>query len=155
MHENSLKNLVPFAKGDPRIRGGGRPKGYTPVSANMRRLLNAGIDKLNLSEDFKSLVKKFNIKNMSEFLALRTFLLTLSKNPSAALGAIDKIMDRTEGKAVQNVAVSYNKVPDVSKLTDEQLRAVLDGRADLTDYLASEADNSGDGEAEESGEQEL
>jgi hypothetical protein len=91
---NSLKNLVPFKRGQSGNPGGTR-KGTPKISTALAKLLAMSL------EDFD----KFKPVNVAEELALELVNQAQSGKPAVTLAAIKEITDRTEGRAPMRVIV--------------------------------------------------
>jgi hypothetical protein len=105
--------------------------------------LDASAKKLPIKGEIAEIAKQFGIKDVREVLALRMILLAFSKSPSASLSAIKEAIDRVEGQSKQNIVVTQNQVSDATELTEQQLQAIYEGRADFTTIARSTESVSG------------
>lgn len=106
----AIQDLKPRKKGDPKVPGSGKKKGYKAINTYVREILQKKPIK-EMIADFESLNIPF--KNNAELLAWKKMLIALHENPQAALSAIKDIEERQDGK----VALDIN----VKELTLEEL----------------------------------
>ena len=123
----TLANLAPFTgKGDPR-NGTGPPANHGQSVVQQMNLLGGQ----NLSEDELRAIGEDSKCPVFKRQAAKSLLRSLSddwaKNgkPHAA-DDLDRVLDRTEGRAVQRVAVETREVKDPAALKIELLRLLAD-----------------------------
>jgi len=94
--EKGYANLIPYTKGSPRSKLGGRPKGRKSLTVILQKLLN---EKFKTKNPF---THNEELKEFSEWMNL----ILVAKALKGDLRAIQEIWDRIEGKATQSIEMS-------------------------------------------------
>ncbi len=134
VHPNSIRSLIPFKKGHQPTR---RTAGALVVE-NYNNLANgshSSVELLRIGRDERETVAR-RLAAKSLYRALKS---THAKNGRPlASDDLDRILDRTEGKPTQRVALETREIKDPAALRVELL-AVLAGHPELLQSLGDSA----------------
>jgi hypothetical protein len=114
------ENLTSFQKGHK--SKGGRPKGSPSIITPLKKILQSNAKNI---PGIKKILDEYGCKTMAQAIATKLILLVLQEgNPTSKLNALIEIINRVDGKQVER---NMNYDIDVTKLSDEELKKIVEG----------------------------